>query len=121
MPYILVVEDDLDGREVLHDWIETWGYDCVSVEDAESAIDVLSQRGFDMVVMDLALPGIDGMALLEYVRTTQALSNIPCIAITAFDNNSVRHHTIEAGFDAYLPKPINEDALHQQVNQLLGT
>ncbi len=119
-PIILIVEDDIDARELLLDWFETWQIRAHAVPDAEEALRVLELQAYNAILIDLALPGLDGTSLLEKIRG-QKKAYVPCVAMTAFDNNSVRHHSLEAGFDAYLEKPLNEKALFETVTRVLAT
>lgn len=119
-PIILIVEDDIDARELLLDWFETWQIRAHAVPDAEEALRVLELQAYNAILIDLALPGLDGTSLLEKIRG-QKKAYVPCVAMTAFDNNSVRHHSLEAGFDAYLEKPLNEKALFETVTRVLVT
>lgn len=116
---ILIVEDDLDARELLLDWFETWQIHAEAVPDAEEALRLLQTHSYTGILIDLALPGLDGVSLLEKVRSQQK-AYIPCVAMTAFDNNSVRHHSLGAGFDAYLEKPLNEKVLLDTIKRILG-
>ncbi|GEM_PF-7073826 len=119
-PIILIVEDDIDARELLLDWFETWQIRAHAVPDAEEALRVLELQAYNAILIDLALPGLDGTSLLEKIRG-QKKAYVPCVAMTAFDNSSVRHHSLEAGFDAYLEKPLNEKALFETVTRVLAT
>lgn len=117
---VLIVEDDLDGQEVIHDMLDTWGIDSDYVGDAETALNVLTSHSYDAMIIDLALPGMDGMALLSRIRNNARTANMPCIAVTAFDNNKVKHEAFEAGFNAYVAKPISDLVLQESLDQLLG-
>jgi len=116
-PSVLIVEDEADGREILNDWLTTWGIAPQSAENAERALALLTHQHYHAAIIDLALPGMDGFRLLDQIRHQ---SQVPCIAITAFGTNTVRHQALVAGFNAYLDKPINEVELRQTLERILG-
>jgi DNA-binding response OmpR family regulator len=117
---VLIVEDDHDARELLLEWFDLWKIKADAVVDAESALIQLQLNNYHALVIDLGLPGLDGISLIQSIRTSHTShANVPCIAITAFDNTSVRHHSLQAGFDAYLAKPLNEKKLHEAVKRVL--
>ncbi len=117
---ILVVEDELDGQEVVCDMLSMNDMHSVAVGDAPTALDYLSANQYDAVIIDIALPEIDGWELLSYIRDNQDLRSIPCLAITAFHNSEVKQKSLESGFDAYLPKPLNSDKLIKELKRLLN-
>jgi CheY-like chemotaxis protein len=119
-PTILIVEDDDDARELLLDWLDKWQIQAEAVADGETALNTLQNRHYDGVIIDLGLPGLDGMTLLSHIRNRPSSPYMPCIAITAFHTNAVHHHSIEAGFDAYFSKPLNRNALHTTLNKILA-
>ncbi|MDX2076735.1 MAG: response regulator [bacterium] len=119
-PTILIVEDDDDARELLLDWFATWHIQAEAVADGETALNTLQNGHYDGIIIDLGLPGLDGMSLLNRIRNQASSADMPCIAITAFHTNAVHHHSLEAGFDAYFSKPLNENALHTTLNKILG-
>lgn len=118
-PIVLIVEDEVDGRDMLHDMLEIWDIRSECVSDAESALDYLKVNLYDAVIIDLALPQMDGNQLLQAIRNQLGFVDLPCIAVTAFDNNVVRHESLKAGFTAYIPKPINDVLLHNTLIQIL--
>lgn len=118
---ILVVEDELDGQEVVSTILEINGLFADVVGNAEAALQRLSQHVYNMAIIDIALPDMDGWQLLHEIRQHNALAQLPCVAITAYHDSSVKQKSIDVGFDAYLPKPLNADNLITTVDKLLGS
>ena len=118
--HILVVEDEPDGREVVKSILDYFNIGADTVGTAEDALDRLYHSHYNAVVIDLALPGMDGMELLGEIRSSAGISNLPCIAITAFHTSSVRMQALKAGFDAYFPKPLNNTAFVQELDRIIS-
>ena len=116
---VLVVEDEIDGQEVVSAILEMNGLNVDVVGDAESALDNLENYIYHAAIIDIALPDMDGWGLLSEIRQRDNLSHLPCLAITAYHDSSVRQKSMDVGFDAYLPKPLNADNLIATVDKLL--
>ncbi len=113
---ILLIEDEIDGQEVVATILEMNGLDVDVVGDGNSALSQLDDKAYDVAIVDIALPDIDGWNLIEQIKQRDDLSHLYCIAITAYHDSSVRQRANEVGFDAYLPKPINADHLVRALN-----
>lgn len=118
---ILVVEDESDSREMIHDILVFHGIDAVTAPTAEDALDVLQNITPHLILVDLALPGMDGWELLNELRESASLQHIPRVAITAFHSASVAQHAITAGFNAYIPKPIDANTFVDDLLTILAT
>ena len=107
--HVLIVEDNEDSRFLLTDVLEYCGALVTSVNSAEEARTLLSRVRPDILVSDLSMPGVDGYALMRWVRTLPPESGgrVPAIAITAFSEDYDSRRAHDAGFDAYVRKPIN--------------
>ena len=118
---ILVVEDDPDGQEMITTMLQHLQYDVDTVDDAEDAGRVLfeTKEAYNVIIIDLALPGKDGWELLSEIIDNPETSNIPCVAVTAHHTSKLREETIRAGFVAYFPKPIDATNLGRQLDQLV--
>lgn len=112
---ILIVEDDNELREALCDTLELAGFDYLEAENAEVALQVLSQQLVDMVVTDVNMPGMDGHQLLEKIR--QQYPALPVMLITAFGQVSKAVDAIKAGAVDYLMKPFDSEALISAVRR----
>jgi CheY-like chemotaxis protein len=118
---ILVIEDESDSREMLHDILVFHGIDAVTVPTAEDALRVLQDITPHLIVIDLALPGMDGWELLSELRDDPTLAHIPRVALTAFHSASVAQHAITAGFNAYFSKPIDANNFVDELLAILAT
>lgn len=105
---VLVVEDDPDGQELLARMLFRANISVELTSTAEDALQIISLQEHAIAVIDLALPGMDGFALLKEIRGNPAIQALHCIAITAFHTPSLRQRVIEEGFDSYFAKPIDD-------------
>ena len=72
------------------------------------------------MVIDLGLPGMDGMELLESIRQNPAIADLPCVAVTAWHTSKVKKEALAAGFDAYVAKPIDRMLLVEALHRAVG-
>lgn len=117
---VLAVEDEPDGQEVVIGLLAHFGVQVDVVSSAEEALHFLSERSYHAVILDLALPGMDGLTLLNTIRSNEFTSAIPCLVITAYYSSLVKKQAFEAGCDAYLTKPLQENDLYRELSRLLG-
>jgi CheY-like chemotaxis protein len=115
---ILVVDDNPASRELLRSALEA-RYDVEEASDGHAAISSVRDSLPDLVLMDIQMPDMDGYETLRAMRTEPAMEGVPVIAITAFAMFEDRQKAFSAGFDGYLPKPINITALRMQIELLL--
>jgi len=113
---ILVVDDHADIRELLKRFLTPHGFNVVTAEDGESMIKAMSQQQFDMIILDLMLPGKDGVTLCREIRGT---SSIPIIMLTALGEEIDRIIGLEVGADDYLAKPFNPRELLARIKSVL--
>lgn len=104
---VLVVEDDPDGQEVVARMLKQVKVDVKIAGSAEEAWEMLQNETFAGAIVDLALPGQDGFQLLNAIRGDARLSNLRCIAVTAFHTPELKHSALRSGFDGYFAKPLN--------------
>jgi two-component system, cell cycle response regulator DivK len=116
---VLVVEDDDDSRFLMRLELERLGYRVTEAEDGEKAIEVADRERPDIILMDLTLPVLDGIAATEKIRATDDLSAIPVIAVTAHKETDFREEAKAAGFNAYVTKPIEFSWLDELIKGLL--
>jgi CheY-like chemotaxis protein len=103
---VLVVEDDTYSGKVTERLLKTQQMNVNVVANATEALDRLSQHTYDIAVIDLALPGMDGWALMKAIHHNAKTAALPCVAVTAFDESHVAGEARKAGFIAYFPKPL---------------
>jgi CheY-like chemotaxis protein len=104
---VLVVDDDPDTRQVVRWMLEEWGYFVLEAADGRQALEVAEKGRPDVVLMDLAMPVVDGFDAIRSIRKHPALKDTPVIALTAFDMAVSRNRAEAAGADYYLSKPVD--------------
>jgi len=114
---ILVVEDNPKNLKLVRDVLTYAGYEVIEATSGEDSVRLAAERGPDLILMDLQLPGIDGAEALRQIRATETA--VPVVAVTAFAMNNDRTRAFDAGFDGYVEKPISVRALPQQVSDFL--
>lgn len=119
--FVLVVEDNLANRELLQDWLETEGFDVVSVANLQGALNALEARTPHVVLLDVQLGTEDGLALSAWIRSNPPISHIPIIAVTAHAMMADQQRVVQAGCNACVPKPIDFKLLRGQLAQWLST
>ena len=108
---ILLVEDDEDTRYVMRLELEQRGFHIVEAEDGEKGVELARRVCPDIILMDISLPGMDGLAATKEIRKDERTSRIPVVAVTAHQETDFREGAKESGFDAYVTKPIDFDWL----------
>ncbi len=117
---LLVIEDDPDGRELVGRMLGYYHIPFEVATNAEEAWDRLSADHYTAAIVDLALPGADGWTLLNAIRNNPTTADMPCVAITAFHSAEVAFKALEAGFQAYFPKPLETNSFVRNLEQILG-
>jgi two-component system cell cycle response regulator DivK len=116
---ILVVEDNERNLKLLRDVLEYAGYDVRAARTAEEGISLAVNQPPNLVLMDLQLPGIDGMEALRRLRESPLTADIPVVAVTAQAMKHDRERALDAGFDGYVEKPISVRSFPDQVRRFL--
>lgn len=116
---MLVVEDEYDGQQVVSQILRYMGIQADVAATAEEALDLMSQQGYTAAIIDLALPGMSGMDLIAQIRSNADTASMPCIMVTAYHTSQVKKQALEAGFDAYFPKPIDDTILIRELERIL--
>ena len=116
---ILVVEDNERNLKLVRDVLEYAGYDVRVARTAEDGSTLAVSEPPDLVLMDLQLPGIDGMEALRRLRECPRTAGIPVVAVTAQAMKQDRERALEAGFNGYIEKPISVRAFPDQVRSFL--
>jgi two-component system, cell cycle response regulator DivK len=117
---ILVVEDNERNLKLLRDVLDYAGYDVRVARTAEDGITLALSEPPDLVLMDLQLPGMDGMEALRRLRESPRTADIPVVAVTAQAMKHDRERALEAGFDGYIEKPISVRVFPDQVRSFLS-
>ena len=108
--HILVVEDNLDNYELVRTILEMSGYDTFLAVNGRDGVDAARKQKPDLILMDMALPEMDGWEATENIRKYPETKDIPLIALTVHTLPRERQRALNAGVDAYLSKPF--DAAH---------
>jgi two-component system cell cycle response regulator DivK len=116
---ILVVEDNDKNRKLVRDVLARQGYRLAEAETGEEGVRLARDLHPDLILMDIQLPGIDGVTALGQIRADPALRDTPVIAVTASAMSPDRRRIMEAGFDAYESKPISVRPFLETVRQTL--
>lgn len=117
MSHLLLVEDDELLRDGLATQLLKAGHSVSTAPDGEQALPLLEGQRFDAVILDLGLPGMDGFAVLQWIR--QRFTALPVLILTARDDVDDRVHGLTAGADDYLTKPFNVAELQARLLALL--
>jgi two-component system, OmpR family, KDP operon response regulator KdpE len=113
---ILIVEDDAKIQRLLHSHLGAHGYDPLVADDGEKALGIVSGGKVDLVLLDITLPGIDG---LEVCRQIREVSSVPIILVTAAERPETKMAALELGGDDYLTKPFHTGELVARIRAVL--
>jgi two-component system, cell cycle response regulator DivK len=116
---VLLVEDTEDNRQMLKRLLEMSGYRVVEAINGVEAVEVADQVRPQIILMDLSLPFIDGLAATRRIRNLPNLSEVPIVAVSAHDTADFHSEALDAGCNAYITKPIDYPELEDLVNRLL--
>src|SRR5215203_792614 len=116
---VLLVEDTEDNRFMMRRLLEMTGYRVVEAMNGEEAVELARSESPELILMDLSLPVIDGLAATRLIRQLPAFELTPIIAVSAHDTSDFQLEAIEAGCNRYVTKPIDFNELEQLIAQLL--
>lgn len=117
---VLLVEDDEISREVGIDLLQMLGLSVTAVENGQRAVEMVQARSFDLVLMDLEMPVLDGLAATRAIRALPQGAALPIIALTASAFTDTRERCLAAGMNDYLSKPVVASRLHELLAQYLS-
>jgi CheY-like chemotaxis protein len=120
MPRVLLVEDNEMNRDMLSRRLQKRGFDVTIAVDGREGIDKALAEPYDLILMDISLPEIDGWTATRRLRTSPQTERTPIIALTAHAMAGDRQKALEAGCDDYDTKPIELDRLLGKMNALLN-
>jgi DNA-binding response OmpR family regulator len=116
---ILVVDDDLDARNILRVFLTREGFDVLEATDGYDAVEKALQNHPDLVIMDMAMPVVDGVNSIRTMRQHDSLVGVPILGLTAF-TDFYTPRAMEAGCTDVLHKPVDFSRLRPAVNRYLG-
>jgi two-component system, cell cycle response regulator DivK len=117
---ILIVEDNEKNRRLVRDVLQFKGYETIETETGEEGVELARSRHPALVLMDIQLPGMDGISALKLLRQDPETRAIRVMAVTASAMTQDRQTILAAGFDAYQSKPINVKSFLEAVKELLA-
>lgn len=116
---ILVADDDRVSRELIRDVLEEPGRQVLEAHNGREALEMAAEAEPDLVLLDIQMPVLDGYGALRELKRNPRFARLPVVAVTAMAMEGERRSALDAGFDAYMAKPINSVALRELVAQLL--
>lgn len=118
---ILIVDDNATNLKLAADVLECEGHTIARARDADEARDVLKHTQPDLILMDIQMPGMDGLTLTRLLKGNPSYRNIPIVALTAFAMKGDEDKAREAGCHSYIIKPIETRKLPGQIVEILAT
>src|SRR5690606_6220822 len=109
MPRVLYIEDNFDNRLLVRRILMASDHDfeVAEADNARTGIEMATANPPDIILMDISMPGMDGLTATQHIRTTEGLETIPIVAITANAMDGDKERTLRAGCDGYIRKPID--------------
>jgi two-component system, cell cycle response regulator DivK len=119
-PLVLIVEDNARNMRLVRDVLGHAGYRTLEATDGEQGVALARSHRPDLILMDIQLPGIDGVEALVRLKKDASTAAIPVVALTAFAMKDDRERLLAAGFRAYFEKPLSVRELPGHVSALIG-
>ncbi|MDQ3920531.1 MAG: response regulator [Acidobacteriota bacterium] len=119
-PAILIADDNDDLRAMLAAFLKGRGYDVLTAGGGGEAVDAALGSSPSLVLMDVGMPGVDGLSAAREIRRTLSAAELPILVVSAYDTAELRAEALEAGCNGYVTKPVDPAALLRTVNLLLG-
>ncbi len=120
MRIVLVIEDNKDNLKIVTYALQRAGYTVIAAESGEDGFKLALQEKPFFILMDINLPGMDGLETTKRIRASEANGNIPIIAITSYAMSGDRERILAAGCNGYIEKPIDPITIVEQIHKLLG-
>jgi CheY-like chemotaxis protein len=118
-PIVMVVEDFEDNRFMMRRLLEMSGYRVLEAINGEEAVELASREHPSLILMDLSLPLLDGLAATRRIRQLKELRHVPIVAVSAHDTADFHADALAAGCNDYVTKPIDFDQLEALLSRLL--
>ncbi len=116
---ILVVDDFDDTRLLLRTWLQKKGFRVVEAENGNRAIAAAESSHPDLIIMDVEMPELDGLAATRKIRELKGFAAVPILAVSAYGADQYRDHALAAGCNEYLSTPFEPDELERLIQALL--
>lgn len=118
-PRVLYIEDNQENRMLVRRVLMVEGFEVTEVDNAHDGIRMALDDPPDIILMDISMPGYDGLSATQTLREYPELDHVPIVAVTANVMKGDREETLRAGCDGYIPKPIDVDQFPDQVRAYL--
>jgi CheY-like chemotaxis protein len=118
-PVVLIVEDHDDTREMLTILLSSFGCHVVGAEDGERAMNVAERSRPDLILLDIKMPRLDGLAVARLIRSHPSLNKVPIVAVTGYGTPQQHREVLRAGCNDCLVKPIDFDQLEKLIEVLV--
>jgi two-component system cell cycle response regulator DivK len=120
MKRILIIEDNEKNMKLVRDILQAKGFETMEAVSAEEGLALVKLHRFDLVLMDIQLPGMNGIEALECLRADEETNRIPVVAVTASVTMQDQSQITRAGFNAFISKPISVKEFLETVNAIVG-
>ena len=117
---ILIADDSADSAAVVSLYLQQQGYRVVTASNGEDAVKIATQTLPNLILMDLSMPGLDGLGATRRIREDERLRDVPIVAITAFGTEGFQRAAYDVGISGYLTKPLDFDRMCNLVARLLS-
>jgi len=118
---ILIVDDEPDLLELVRDTLEMAGYTVITASDGEEGLKSITEDSPDLVILDIKMPKIDGMEVLERVRKNPLLNELPIIMLTSLKGEGIIREAKEVGANDYIVKPFSQIDLLNRVKRVISS
>jgi CheY-like chemotaxis protein len=116
---ILVVDDFDDTRLLLRTWLQKKGFRVVEAEDGNRAISAAASSRPDLIIMDVEMPELDGLAATRRIRELKEGGSVPIVAVSAYGADQYRNYALAAGCNEYVSTPFEPDELEKLIRALI--
>jgi two-component system cell cycle response regulator DivK len=116
---ILIVDDFDDTRLLLRTWLQKKGYRVVEAENGNRAVAAAESDRPDLIIMDVEMPELDGLAATRKIRELSNFQKVPIVAVSAYGADQYRDHAIAAGCDEYVSTPFEPEELERLIRSLI--
>lgn len=116
---ILIVDDFDDTRLLLRTWLEKKGYRVVEAENGNEAVAKAEGGGFDLIIMDVEMPELDGLSATRKIRALTNSMTVPIVAVSAYGADQFRAEALAAGCDEYVSTPFEPEELERLIRSLI--
>ena len=120
-PQIMIVENEPLNMKLVSDLLEINGFETLKAADAETTFKILQDNHPDVILMDINLPGTDGVELYKKIREMESFKNTKIVALTAMAMKEDKERIMKVGFDKYITKPINTKEFIHDIKNMTGS